>query len=87
MPSDRNKSLNEKETCMIEVWKDRKRDRTIGIIDIWYNSDEEDAEGYNVWTDNHEVSQVTRSGKGYKPIEKKRKGNRKKRGSERGGLR
>ena len=56
---------------MIEVWKDGKRDRTIGVIDIWYNSDEEDAEGYNVWTDNHEVSQVTRSGKGCKLIEKK----------------
>ena len=27
---------------MIEVWKDGKRDRTIGVIDIWYNSDEED---------------------------------------------
>ena len=48
-----------------------KKDRTIGVIDIWYNSDEENAKGYNVWTDNQEVSQVTRSGKGYKPIEKK----------------
>ena len=71
MPYDRIEPLNKKETCMIEVWKDGKRDRTIGVIDIWYNSDEENAEGYNVWTDNHEVSQVTRSGKGYKPIEKK----------------
>ena len=56
---------------MAEVWKDEKKDRTIGVIDIWYNSDEENTEGYNVWTDNQEVSQVTRSGKGYKPIEKK----------------
>ena len=36
-----------------------------------YNSDEENIEGYNVWTDNSKVSQVTRSGKGYKPVEKK----------------
>ena len=63
--------LNRKETCMVEVWKDKKKDRTIGVIDIWYNSDEENTEGYNVWTDNQEVNQVTRSSKGYKPIEKK----------------
>ena len=53
------------------MWKDGKKDRTIGVIDIWYNSDEENTEGYNVWTDNSEVNQVTRSGKGYKPVEKK----------------
>ena len=57
--------------CMVEVWKDGKKDRMIGVIDIWYNSDEENAEGSNVWTNNQEVIQVTRSGKGYKPIEKK----------------
>ena len=56
---------------MIEVWKDGKRDRTIRVIDIWYNSDEENTKGYNVWTDSSKVSQVTRSGKGYKPVEKK----------------
>ena len=63
--------LNRKETCMVEVWKDGKKDHTIGVIDIWYNSDEENTEGYNVWTDNQEINQVTRSGKGYKLIEKK----------------
>ena len=52
---------------MVEVWKDGKRDRTIRVIDIWYNSDEENAEGYNVWDDNPEVSQVTQSRKGYNP--------------------
>ena len=52
----------------VERWK---KDRTIRVIDIWYKSDEENAEGYNVWTDSLEVSQVTRSGKGYKPVEKK----------------
>ena len=41
---------------MVEVWKDEKKDRTIGVIDIWYNSDEENTEGYNVWTDNLKVS-------------------------------
>ena len=56
---------------MVKVWKDGKRDCTIRVIDIWYNSDEENAEGYNVWTDNPEVSQVTRSGKGYKSAEKR----------------
>ena len=56
---------------MVEVWKYGKKDRTIRVIDIWYNSDEENTKGYNVWTDNSEVSQVTRSGKGYKPVEKK----------------
>ena len=56
---------------MVEVWKDGKKDRTIGVIDIWYNSDEENIKGYNVWTDSSEVSQVTRSGKDYKPVEKK----------------
>ena len=44
MPSDSFELLDRKETCMVEVWKDRKRDRTIGVIDIWYNSDEENAE-------------------------------------------
>ena len=71
MPSDGFELLNRKEICMVEVWKDGKKDRTIGVIDIWYNSDEENAEGYNVWTDSSKVSQVTRSGKGYKPVEKK----------------
>ena len=56
---------------MVEVWKHGKKDRTIRVIDIWYNSDEENTEGYNVWTDNQEVSQVTRSGKCYKPMKKK----------------
>ena len=36
--------LERKETYMVEVWKDGKRDRTIGVIDIWYNTDEENAE-------------------------------------------
>ena len=71
MPSNGVELLSKKETCMVEVWKDGKRDRTIRVIDIWYNSDEENIEGYNVWTDNPEVSQVTRSGKGYKPAEKR----------------
>ena len=56
---------------MVEVCKDAKRDRTIGVINIWYNSDEENAEGYNVWADNPKVTQVTRSVKGYKPAENK----------------
>ena len=56
---------------MVEVQKNGQRDRTIKVIDIWYNSDEENVEGYNVWTHNLEVSQVTRSGKGYKLVEKK----------------
>ena len=71
MLPDSIKPLNRKETCMVEVQKDGKKDCTIGNIDIWYNSDEENTEVYNVWIDNQEVSQVTRSGKGYKPIEKK----------------
>ena len=71
MPPNGVELLNRKETCMVEVWKVEKKDRTIGVIDIQYNSDEENAEGYNVWTDSSEVSQVTRSGKGYKPVEKK----------------
>ena len=48
MPSDGVELLNRKEKCMVEMWKDGKRDRTIGVIDIWYNSDEENEEGYNV---------------------------------------
>ena len=56
---------------MVKVWKDGKKDCTIRVIDIWYNSDEGNIEGYNVWTDISEVSQVTRSSKGYKPVEKK----------------
>ena len=71
MPSDGFELLNKKETCMVEVWKDGKKDRTIEVINIWYNSNKENIEGYNVWTDNSEVSQVTRSGKGYKLVEKK----------------
>ena len=70
MPSDGVELLNRKETYMVEVWKDVKKDRTIGVIDIWYNSDKENTEGYNMCIDNLEVSQVTRSGKGYKPVEK-----------------
>ena len=54
MPSDGFELLNRKETCMVEIWKDGKKDRTIGVIDIWYNSDEENVEGYNVWIDNLE---------------------------------
>ena len=42
MPSDRNRPLNKKETYMVEVWKDEKKDRMIGVIDIWYNFDKED---------------------------------------------
>ena len=68
MPPNGVELLNRKETCMIEVWKDGKKDRTIGVIDIWYNYDEENAEGYNVWTNSSEVSQVTKSGKGYKLV-------------------
>ena len=34
MPSDRIEQLNRKETCMVEVWKDGKKDRTIGVINI-----------------------------------------------------
>ena len=71
MPSDGFELPNRKETCMVEVWKDGKKDRTIGVIDIWYNSDKENTKEYNVWTNNSEVSQVTRSGKGYMPVEKK----------------
>ena len=56
---------------MVEVWKDGKKNYTIGVINIWYNSDEKNIEWYNVWTDNLEVNQVNRSGKGYKPVEKK----------------
>ena len=48
MPYDSNELLNRKETCMVEVWKDGKKDHTIGVIDIWYNSDEQNIEGYNV---------------------------------------
>ena len=71
MLPDSIEPLNRKETCMVEVWKDGKKDSTIGVIDIWYNSDEKNTEGYNVWTNNQEVNQVTRSDKGYKPIKKK----------------
>ena len=52
----------------MERWKERPYNQ---VIDIWYNSDEENAKGYNMWTNSSEVSQVTRSGKGYKLIEKK----------------
>ena len=71
MPYGGFELLNKKETCMVEMWKNGKRDHTIGVIDIWYNYDEENVEGYSMWTDNSEVSQVTRSGKEYKPVEKK----------------
>ena len=64
MPYDGFELLNSKETCIVEVWKNGKKDHTIGVIDIWYNSDEENVEGYNGWTDNSKISQVTRSGKG-----------------------
>ena len=59
MPYGGFELLNKKETSMVEVWKNRKRDHTIRVIDIWYNSNEENVEGYNVWTDNSKVSQVT----------------------------
>ena len=81
MPSDSLELLGIKETCMVEVWKDGKRDQTIGVIDIWYNSDEKNAEGYNVWADNPKVSQVTRSGKGYKLAKKSKEGCEKRRSS------
>ena len=71
MPSGGFELLDRKETCMVEVWKNGKKDSTIEVIDIWYNSDEENTKGYNVWSNNSKVSQVTRSGKGYKPVEKK----------------
>ena len=48
MPSNGIELLNKKETCMVEVWKYRKKDRTIEVIDIWYNFDEENIETYNV---------------------------------------
>ena len=48
-----------------------EKNRKIRVIDIWYNSDEENAKRYTLWTDNPKVSQVTRSGKGYKPVEKR----------------
>ena len=34
MPYDSNEPLNRKETCMVEVWKDGKKDYTIRVIDI-----------------------------------------------------
>ena len=71
MPTNGFELLSRKETFMVEIWKYGKRDHTIGVIDIWYNSDEENVEEYNVWTKYPEVSQVTRSGKGYKPAEKR----------------
>ena len=71
MPSDGFELLNRKKTSMVEVWKDGKKDHRIGVIDIWYNSDEENTEAYNVWNDNSEVNQLIRSGKGYNSVEKK----------------
>ena len=71
VPANGIKPMNRKETCMVEMWKDGKWDRTIRVIDIWYNFDEESTKKYNVWVDNPEVSHVTRSGKRYKPAEKK----------------
>ena len=56
MPPNGVELLNRKETYMVEVWKDGKKDRTIGVIDILYNSDKENAKGYNMWTDSSEVS-------------------------------
>ena len=70
---DDEKLLRKKETCMVEVCKDGKMDRTIGTIDIWYSSKDEDNEGFNVRIDNLEVNHVTRSGKGFKLAEKKAK--------------
>ena len=55
MPSNGIELLNRKEICMVEVWKDGKKDHTIRVIDIWYNSDEENVEGYNVWTNSSKV--------------------------------
>ena len=71
MPTDSFELPDRKEICMVEVWKDRKKDQNIRVINIWYNSDKENTNGYNVWADNSEVSQVTRSGKGYKLAKKK----------------
>ena len=40
MPYGGIELLNRKEICMVEVWRDGKKDHTIGVIDIWYNSDD-----------------------------------------------
>ena len=45
LPTDGFELLGRKETFMVEVRKDGKRDQTIRVIDIWYNSDEENTEG------------------------------------------
>ena len=60
VPANGIKPMNRKETCMIEIWKDG----TIIVIDIWYNSDEENTKKYDVWVDSPEVNHVTRSCKG-----------------------
>ena len=49
LPSNSFELLGRKETCMVKVWKNEKRDRTIRVIDIWYNSNKENTERYNVW--------------------------------------
>ena len=41
MPSGGFELLDRKETCMVNIWKNRKKDRTVRVIEIWYNSDEE----------------------------------------------
>ena len=56
IPTDSFELPGRKETCMVEVWKYGKKDLTIRVIDIWYNSNKENTEGYNVWADNPEVS-------------------------------
>ena len=35
MPSNGVELLNRKETYMVEVWKDGRKDHTIRVIDIW----------------------------------------------------
>ena len=42
---DDDELVNEEEKKVENIWKDGKKDRTIGVIDIWYNSDEENTEG------------------------------------------
>ena len=48
MPTDGFELLGRKETCTVEVQKDGKRDRNIGVIDILCDSNEKNIEGYNV---------------------------------------
>ena len=34
LPASQMKPMSRKETCMVEVWKNGKKDHTIGVIDI-----------------------------------------------------